>query len=156
MVSGPAFSPHGFLLATLIIMPHRLLIVEDEVFIALEIERVAAEIGFEAVGIAADAASASRLADEAEFALVDVNLRDGQTGGDIGRELARRGIVVVFMTANPAQLGTGVDGTVGVLTKPVNENELAEALYYAANHRAEPDMQPPPVLKRFFGQSASG
>ncbi len=134
------------------IMSRRLLIVEDEVFIAMDIERVAAAAGFRPVGIAADSATAYRLAEDADIALVDINLRDGQTGGQIGRTLAARGVVVVFMTANPAQVG---DGTVGVLVKPVNEDELAEALHYAAYHRDMPDLRPPPVLRTFSGHASA-
>ena len=65
-------------------------------------------------GIASDEQTA--LGSQADVALVDLNLQDGPTGITIGRELSKaHGVTVVFMTANPSQLGDGVAGAVGVL-----------------------------------------
>ena len=57
----------------------KVLVVEDEIFVAVEIENVVAELGHRPVGIAADSKSALAMAAEAEVALVDLNLRDGRT-----------------------------------------------------------------------------
>src|SRR5687767_8883862 len=101
-------------------MPLNILVVEDEIFIAVEIESVVAEMGHHPAGIAADSATALGLAPRADIALVDLNLRDGATGRRLGRTLAEdHGVTVLFMTANPSQLGAGVPGTLGVLPKPV-------------------------------------
>ncbi|GHC72793.1 response regulator [Limoniibacter endophyticus] len=124
-------------------MTHKILVVEDEIFVAMEIEYVVSELGCNSIGIATDASSADALAEGAQIALVDLNLRDGPTGPDIGRRLAENGVTVLFMTANPAQLGNGVPGTIGVLPKPVGERELREAVAYAvAFHDNKPAMAP--------------
>lgn len=128
----------------------KILVVEDEIFVAVEIETVVSELGHHPVGIAADAASALTLADEAEVALVDLNLRDGPTGHQIGRTLAEQfGVSVVFITANPSQLGDGVPGTLGVLTKPVMEDDLRQAVTYAVAHRRRMPADPPAGLRLF-------
>ncbi|SEP75570.1 CheY chemotaxis protein or a CheY-like REC (receiver) domain [Devosia sp. YR412] len=128
----------------------RILVVEDEIFVATEIEHVIEEMGFNPIGIASDERSALALASEAEVALVDLNLRDGATGIGIGRILAQtHGVTVVYMTANPSQLGEGVPGTVGVLAKPVSEQELRAAVAYAVARRSAAEAEPPRRLQLF-------
>lgn len=131
-------------------MSSRVLIVEDEFIVASEIEEIIADMGHQSVGIAGDQRTALRLASQAEIALVDLNLRDGPTGQDIGKILAQtHGVTVVFLTANPAQLGAGVPGTVGVLSKPVAEADLKEVINYAVERRRAAAAAPPRRLKLF-------
>lgn len=128
----------------------RILVVEDEIFVATEIEHVVEEMGFIPIGIASDAKSALELAPLADVALVDLNLQDGPTGIDIGRVLAQsHGVTVVYMTANPSQLGDGVPGTVGVLPKPVSEQELRAAVAYAVARRHAAEAEAPRRLRLF-------
>ncbi len=85
------------------------MVVEDEIFVATEIEYIVEELGHQPVGIAADTASAFTPCPHADIALVDLNLKDGATGREIGRRLAaQHGLTVLYMTANPSQLGDGV------------------------------------------------
>jgi DNA-binding response OmpR family regulator len=128
----------------------RILVVEDEIFVAAEIELVISEMGHEPVGIAADRRTALSLAPQTDIALVDLNLQDGPTGMAIGRDLAEtHGVTVLFMTANPAQLGDGIPGTLGVLPKPVTERELKQALEFVVARRLDGDAQPPRRLQLF-------
>lgn len=124
-------------------MTCNIMVVEDEIFVATEIEYVVADLGHKPVGIAADKKTALTMAPLAEIALVDLNLRDGPTGQEIGRFLADAGVTVVFMTANPSQLGNGVPGTVGVISKPVAEDELRQAVSYAVATRKRIAASPP-------------
>jgi len=131
-------------------MSCRILVVEDEIFVAIEIEHVVTELGHHAVGIAADSRKALELAPEAEVALVDLNLRDGPTGPGIGRMLAEKhGVTVLFVTANPAQLGEGIPGTLGVIPKPVNDDEMRQAVSFAVAHRRKLAATPPPSMQLF-------
>lgn len=131
-------------------MTCRILVVEDEIFVAIEIEHVIEEMGFTPVGIASDLRSALALADGADVALVDLNLRDGPTGANIGRVLAQtHGATVLFMTANPSQLGDGVPGTIGVLAKPASDSDLRAAVAYAVARHQTRDATPPPRLRLF-------
>lgn len=131
-------------------MGSRVLIVEDEIFVAIDIEHVVSEMGLTPIGIAADREGALRLARRAEIAIVDLNLRDGPTGYDIGRKLAaEHGVTVMFMTANPGQLGGSVPGTLGVLPKPVAEEELRAAIDFAVAHRNALPAAPPPRMMVF-------
>ncbi|MCR6673194.1 response regulator [Devosia ginsengisoli] len=138
-------------------MKRKILVVEDEIFVATEIEHVIEEMGFTAVGIAADERSALSLAAQADVALVDLNLQDGPTGIRIGHILAQaHGVTVLFMTANPSQLGDGVPGTVGVLPKPVTDRDLRAAVAYAVARHDATEATPPPRLKLFNGQKVAG
>jgi two-component system, response regulator PdtaR len=128
-------------------MTDAILIVEDEMLVALEMESILEERGYEVVGIAADLEGALALADRTvDLALVDLNLRDGLTGPEIGRRLAHNHRVkVLFVTANPRLLGDGVAGTVGVLTKPTDESSLLSAVEFALQRSVEA----PPSLRCF-------
>lgn len=131
-------------------MSCRILIVEDEIFVATEIEQIVSEMGHQPIGIAADKKSALRHASEAELALVDLNLRDGATGIEIGKILAQtHGASVIFLTANPSQLGAGVPGTIGVVSKPVSERDLREIVDFATAHRSAAQAQAPRRLRLF-------
>jgi CheY-like chemotaxis protein len=134
-------------------MSCKVLVVEDEIFVATELESLLYDLGHQPVGIAADSRKALELARDAELAFVDLNLVDGPTGIEVGKKLADSGITVVFMTANPAQLGDGVPGTIGVIPKPVEDSELRQAVEFvvAVRNRQAAAVKPPRRLK-LFGQ----
>ncbi len=119
--------------------------------IALEMETILEERGYDVVGIAPDLESAMSFAGrQIDLALVDLNLRDGLTGPDIGKRLAHdHRVGVLFVTANPRLLGDGIAGTIGVLTKPTDEASLASAVAYALSVRTGQEALPPPSLKLF-------
>lgn len=73
------------------------------------------------------------LGENADVALVDVDLLDGPTGPEIGKCLAESDVSVVFMTGNPSCLGDGVPGTLGVISKPLMDIEMIQAIQYAVD-----------------------
>ncbi|WWS81226.1 response regulator [Agrobacterium vitis] len=113
-----------------------ILIVEDQWLLSSAVEEAVTSLGHEAIGTATTAKEAYDLAERAEVAFVDVNLVDGATGPEIGRRLADQGVTVIFMTGNPEQLGDGVEGTLGVIAKPMFDLELVETIQYATDHHA--------------------
>ena len=132
-------------------MTATILIVEDEVLVALEMENILEEHGYRVVGIAADLESAMAYADGSiDLALVDLNLRDGLTGPEIGKRLASEHKAgVLFVTANPRILGNGIAGTIGVLTKPTDEASLTSAVAFALRRRQGEAAEAPPALRCF-------
>jgi DNA-binding response OmpR family regulator len=131
-------------------MAARILIVEDEMLVALELENVLEDLGHDPVGIVPDVQAAELYFDEAlDLALVDLNLRDGLTGPEIGKRLGERGITVLFITANPSLLGHGVAGTIGVISKPTDEDTVKAAVDYALGVREGRAVRPPPELRLF-------
>ena len=132
-------------------MAARILIVEDEMLVAMELESILQDLGHEPVGIAPDLHGAEQLAaNPLDLALVDLNLRDGLTGPEIGKRLCERGVSVLFITANPRVLGSGIAGTVGVLTKPTDAETVRAAVDFALKIRSGArDADPPAALKTF-------
>ena len=128
----------------------RILIVEDEMLVAMELESLLEDLGHEVVGIAPDLQSARQHFDESlDLALVDLNLRDGLTGPEIGRNLSSQGVTVLFVTANPRLLGEGVAGAIGVITKPADEDMVRSAVSYALAVRKGKRARPPADLRLF-------
>lgn len=134
-------------------MTARILIIEDEALVAMELRFVLEDLGYEVVGTAADAKTARNIAREAEvdLALVDIHLSDGPTGIELGRELGQDiGVTVLFMTANPGMVREGVAGTIGVLSKPTDERAVQTAVDYALRRRqGQPIEYAPPELQLF-------
>ncbi|WP_425228606.1 response regulator [Sphingomonas sp.] len=116
-------------------MSRTALIVEDEIFVALDLERILTDAGYQVVAIAADQAEAEQVACQASFAFVDVNLRDGCTGPAIARSFAAHGVKVVFVTANPAQIDLP-SAALGFVRKPFNEAQILAAAAIASNDDA--------------------
>lgn len=134
-------------------MTARILIIEDEALVAMELRFVLEDLGHEVIAMAADARTARKAVDAAEvdLALVDIHLSDGPTGIELGRELAQdQGVTVLYMTANPGMLGQGVAGTIGVLSKPTDERAVQTAVDYALRRRnGQPIDYAPPELRLF-------
>jgi CheY-like chemotaxis protein len=113
--------------------PLRVLIVEDEVLVAMELAALVEELGHVVVGHALDSGEALQLMEfaEADLALVDLHLQDGPTGVMVGRKLVERcGAMVLFMTANQKRVPDDFAGAVGLLAKPYSLKGVEEALNY--------------------------
>ena len=131
-------------------MTAHILIVEDEMLVACEMEAILEENGYRCAGIVPDLTAAARFFGKPlDVALVDLNLRDGFTGPQIGARLSESGIPVIFITANPTLLGEGIAGTVGVLTKPTDEATLLQAISFALGWRAGRPVEPPAAMRLF-------
>jgi CheY-like chemotaxis protein len=108
----------------------RVLIAEDNVLAALELEQILIECGCQPIGPAATLEQALRLARETPLdgAVLDINLRD-QMVFPVAEELVRRGIPLIFATgyedsyAFPPQLADRPR-----LRKPYAASELVRLL----------------------------
>ncbi|MDF0696142.1 response regulator [Rhizobium sp. MC63] len=119
------------------LVKQRVLIVEDEFLIALDLGATVEGMGMQVAGLANDREQALQLAPSADIAFVDVNLADGPTGPELGRRLAEEhDIAVVFMTGNPETVADGVKGAVGVVQKPVMPSVVEQLVKYLAARRA--------------------
>lgn len=134
-------------------MTARILIIEDEALVALELRFVLEDLGHDVVGVAADSRQAEDIirTSDVDLALVDIHLSDGPTGIELGRHLGQdHRVAVLFMTANPGMVRNGVAGTIGVLSKPTDERAVRTAVGYALGKRAgTPPPMAPPELQLF-------
>ncbi|HVI32385.1 response regulator [Phenylobacterium sp.] len=111
--------------------PLNILIVEDEVLLAVELQFIVREVGCRDVGLAMSSNEAVELAERLtpDLALVDVHLQDGPTGVEAARHIAKDcGGVVLFMTANVRRLPDDFAGACGVIGKPYSEHGVRTAL----------------------------
>jgi two-component system, response regulator PdtaR len=116
----------------------RILVVEDEILIALELESLLQEAGHEVVGIATSRSDALTLAHDLspDLAFVDIHLADGPTGVDVARHLTGDlGVTVLFMTANTKRIPEDFAGACGAIAKPYTERGVREALSYVTAGR---------------------
>jgi CheY-like chemotaxis protein len=108
---------------------NRVLIIEDEMMVAMLIEDVLTDNGFEIAGLASNVDQALELIASARFdaAVLDLNL-NGHRTFPVADELTKRGIPFIFST------GYGSDGVapeyknVRVVQKPFQDAELVEAV----------------------------
>ena len=128
--------------------PLNILIVEDEVLVAVELGFMVRDAGCCDVGHAMTSDEAMDLAHELhpDVALVDVHLGDGPTGIDVARRIAEDcGGVALFMTANVKRLPEDFAGACGVIGKPYSEHAVKTALAYlgVCLHEGRAPGQPP-------------
>ncbi|NJC41936.1 DNA-binding response OmpR family regulator [Brevundimonas alba] len=112
----------------------RVIIVEDQALLAMELELVLGESGCDVVGCAMDQTSAFAIAarERPDLAMVDVNLLDGMTGPRIAQRLVSEfGTAVVFLTANPEQIPEGFAGALGAVSKPFDEQTIRAVVDFA-------------------------
>ncbi len=109
--------------------PLRILVVEDEMMIAMLMEDMLADIGHQVVGIAQNLAAAMAMAQDGQFdlAILDVNLA-GERSFPVAQLLTDRGVPFLFAT------GYGTLGLEGefknalTLNKPFQIQDLAKAV----------------------------
>jgi two-component system cell cycle sensor histidine kinase/response regulator CckA len=116
--------------------PPRILIVEDEGIVVLEIRQRLGRLGYEVAGVADTAGQAVRLAEELrpDLVLMDIRLREDD-GVEAAGEIVRRcGAPVVFLTAHADEATLRRAGEVapsGYLLKPFQEQDLQVAIEIA-------------------------
>ena len=113
----------------------RVLLVEDEALLLLELQDILADLGAVIVGSAAQVAQALDLAHNADFdvAILDVNLGSQRIDG-VAKVIAARGIPLVFATGygSPA-LPPAIKG--GLVEKPYDAASLESAMACALADR---------------------
>jgi len=113
----------------------KVLIIEDEPIIAMDLEELVASCGHRVVGVAATEAEAVEIATRTPPGLIlaDINLGVGGDGAHaVARILKTLRAPVIFVTAYPERLLTGESSEPAfVITKPFEPLTLAIATYQA-------------------------
>jgi two-component system, response regulator PdtaR len=109
-----------------------ILIVEDEVLLGLLLAEALAEVGHRVLGVAASRAEAVALVagKNPDLALVDIELRGGDSGIELARELSPRGVPCVFTTAQPERARLHGDLAFGLVAKPYDPATIFAAVRY--------------------------
>ena len=115
----------------------RVLIIEDEPIIALELERIVEDVGYVPVGPASTLEQALAHAPRADIALVDLGLSDGSSGAALARRLMDRfHMKVIFVTGSPRDVGHGFPGSTEVIGKPFTDMQIRQSLNKAAREHS--------------------
>ncbi len=113
----------------------RVLIIEDEPIIAMDIETIVRDLGHEVTGVAVtrDEAVALAMADRPGLVLADIQLADDSSGIDAVKDiLAEFEVPVVFITAFPERLLTGErPEPTFLITKPFQRSTVKAAISQA-------------------------
>jgi len=113
----------------------RVLIVEDEYFIAQDLSRYFAKMGAHVLGPVANVEAAGRQVDFAEAAVLDIDL-DGQKVFPVADQLARRKIPFVFFSGRADIAIPDRFRHAGRLSKPVDVDAVFDALFPGGAARA--------------------
>lgn len=122
----------------------RVLIIEDEPLIAMDIEQLVESLGHTVVGIARTHSEALEIhaRERPAMVLADIQLADGSSGIDAVNDILRKvAVPVIFITAFPERLLTGERPEPAFLiTKPFNPDMvkalIGQALFFSQNVRA--------------------
>lgn len=108
----------------------KILVVEDEALIAMELGERLADLGYDVLGPAMTLEEADKLVAGAtpDAALLDANL-NGKSSADLGAKLAGMGVPVAFCTGYDVikNLPTSLTNA-PILTKPISEDALVNAV----------------------------
>lgn len=123
----------------------RVMIIEDEPTIALDLQMLIGEIGHEAIGIATTKDEATELAasSKPDVILSDIQLADGSSGIDAVNEILKDiNVPVIFITAYPERLLTGERAEpTFLITKPFQPSMvkaiLSQALFFDMKAKAD-------------------
>jgi CheY-like chemotaxis protein len=108
-------------------MSARVLIVEDEIVVALFLEDVLSEFGYEVAGVVSHLDDAMARASDYDVAVLDVHL-NGRNVFDFADMLAARGTPFIFATGYGARGIPERHGARPILQKPFQPHELKRAL----------------------------
>lgn len=124
----------------------RVLIIEDEPLIAVDLESIVSDLGHNVVGISRtrDSAVAKAKSGKPTLILSDIKLADDSSGVDAVAEITRtRDVPAIFITAYPERLLTGLRREpVFMITKPFRADMvravIGQALFWSSDHTDVP------------------
>lgn len=109
----------------------KVLVVEDDIIIAMTISDVLKEAGHSVIGPVSTAGAALEWAwaDLPDFALINIDLADEHKGTDLARTLLRElGIGSYFVSGNLSAAKEAADASLGYISKPFSQKTLRESL----------------------------
>jgi DNA-binding LytR/AlgR family response regulator len=120
----------------------QVLIIEDEMLLAMDIEAMVEDSGHYVLAGAASLKDVEALPDgiRPQLAFVDLHLADDSSGLEVSRLIQERwpDTLIVFLTANVARIPGDFGGAHGVIAKPFSHAGVTNAIHYLANGVFDP------------------
>ncbi|MCP1468450.1 CheY-like chemotaxis protein [Sphingobium sp. OAS761] len=124
------------------------LIVEDEMLLAMDLEAIVEDSGHHVVAEAASLEDVEALDGglAPSLAFVDIHLAHGSSGLDVSRVIQQRwpDAIIIYVTANVSKIPDDFVGAHGVIAKPFSHAGVTHAIRYIA----EGVFDPPPRVPR--------
>ena len=122
----------------------RILVVEDELMVAMALEMVLADAGYDVVGPIGRMEQALETAaqENVDFALLDVNVR-GEEVFPVANILADRGVPFTFLTGYDRSSLPAALAEAQILSKPFKARELLAAVNAMVSSARHPHHAPP-------------
>lgn len=117
-------------------MEEKILIVEDESIIALDLQYGLKDLGYKVIGTADNGQDAIDIAEEhlPDVVLMDIKLKGSMSGIEASEIISELGIAVVYLTANndtETFNKSNIKGSYGFVSKPYDINKLDKTLKIA-------------------------
>ena len=133
----------------------RILIVEDEVVIALDLQSTLESAGHTVIGTALNIGDAMEVvqADRADLALININLWEGRGAGiDLARHLLEQhNVPSLFVSGQRSEARRNRDAALGYLAKPWRTRALLDSVEVARRLIDGQDPAPLPPELELFG-----
>jgi DNA-binding response OmpR family regulator len=137
-------------------IPKILLIVEDQVLLALGLQGELEDGGYRVLELADHHQAALAIAREVtpDLALVNIGLADGDDGVALARDLKAMGVPVLFISGQPDKAILAKAADIASLPKPYSLSEMVDAVDYLFRHEIGDETIPPPPRLEMFENAA--
>lgn len=119
-----------------IVSTPRILIVEDDMFVALDLETIVVQQSEAEVLAVNSVSDAERVAGDVDMAILDIDVVDGKTY-ELARLLRQRHTPVIFVSASRREDVPGELNTVPFVAKPYDPAVIVREVGRALGYRAE-------------------
>jgi two-component system, response regulator PdtaR len=140
-----------------VITPKILLIVEDQILLAMGLKGELEDGGYRVLELAVRHQEAIALALEVtpDLALVNIDLAEGDDGVALARDLKALGIPVLFISGQPARAKLAMAVAIASLSKPYSASDMVKAVDYLFRHAVGDESRPRPSRLEMFDTAGS-
>ena len=133
-----------------------LLIVEDEVFLAMGLKDELEDSGYRILELAIRHQEALGLAREVkpDLALVNIHLAAGDDGVALARDLKALGVPVLFISGQQSRARLAMNVAIASLCKPYSPADMVDAVDYLFRHERGDESRPPPSRLEMFDDAS--
>ncbi len=140
------------------VRPKILLIVEDQILLAIGLKDELEDRGYRVLELAVHHIEALGFATaiKPDLALVNIDLADGDDGVALARDLKELGVPVLFISGQPARARLAREVAIASLAKPYSGPDMVDAVDYLFRHEHGDESVPGPPRLEMFDSASSG